>query len=71
MVCPPNLIRVLYIPLHHYDVIVTNYRTCEAVVAGVVAKCLNARARTKQGGIDVCLMYTEIEQQGVVQVTIF
>ena len=56
--------------LHHYDVIVTNNRTCEAVVAGIVTKCLNARPKTKQGGIDVCLMYTEIEQQAVVQVTV-
>ncbi|CAI8010225.1 Cytoskeleton-associated protein 5 [Geodia barretti] len=42
-------------------------KTCEAVVAGIVTKCLNARPKTKQGGIDVCLMYTEIEQQAVVQ----
>ena len=43
-------------------------RTCADVVAGVVTKCLNARAKTKEGGIAVCLMYVEIEQQAVVQV---
>ena len=44
------------------------FRTCADVVAGVVTKCLNARAKTKEGGISVCLMYVEIEQQAVVQV---
>ena len=44
------------------------FRTCADVVAGVVTKCLNARAKTKEGGIAVCLMYVEIEQQAVVQV---
>lgn len=43
-------------------------RTCADVVAGVVTKCLNARTKTKEGGIAVCLMYVEIEQQAVVQV---
>ena len=44
------------------------FRTCADGVAGVVTKCLNARAKTKEGGIAVCLMYVEIEQQAVVQV---
>ena len=44
------------------------FRTCADVVAGVVTKCLNARAKTKEGGLAVCLMYVEIEQQAVVQV---
>ena len=44
------------------------YRTCEAVIPGIVTKCLNARPKTKQSAMDVCLMYTEIEQQAVVQV---
>ena len=44
------------------------FRTCADVVAGVVTKCLNARTKTKEGGIAVCLMYVEIEQQAVVQV---
>ena len=43
-------------------------RTCGDVVAGVVTKCLNARAKTKEAGINVCLMFVEIEQQEVVQV---
>ena len=43
-------------------------RTCADVVAGVVTKCLNARPKTKDGGIAVCLMFVEIEQQAVVQV---
>ena len=47
---------------------ITSLRTCEAVIPGIVAKCLSARPKTKQAAIDVCLMYTEIEQQAVVQV---
>ena len=38
------------------------------MIPGIVTKCLNARPKTKQSAIDVCLMYTEIEQQAVVQV---
>ena len=33
-----------------------------------MTKCLNARPKTKQAAIDVCLMYAEIEQHAVVQV---
>lgn len=51
-----------------FDVWYICFRTCADVVAGVVTKCLNARAKTKDGGIAVCLMYVEIEQQAVVQV---
>ena len=52
-----------------YDVwYICCFRTCADVVAGVVTKCLNARTKTKEGGIAVCLMYVEIEQQAVVQV---
>ena len=49
-----------------YDI--TGNRTCEAVLPGIVTKCLNARPKTKQAAIDVCLMYAEIEQHAVVQV---
>jgi len=39
------------------------------VIAGIVTKCLNARAKTKDLGINVCLMYIEIEKQDVVVVS--
>ena len=51
-----------------YNSICTCNRTCEAVLPGIVTKCLNARPKTKQAAIDVCLMYAEIEQHAVVQV---
>ena len=44
-------------------------RTCGDVVSGVVTKCLNARPKTKEAGINICLMFVEIEQQEVVQVS--
>ena len=37
------------------------------MVFGVVAKCLNARPKTKQKGIDICMMYLEVEKQEIVQ----
>ena len=43
-------------------------RICSEVIAGVVTKCLNARPKTKELGISVCLMYVEIEKQDVVLV---
>ncbi len=36
-------------------------------MAGVVTKCLNARPKTKQKGIDICMMYLEVEKQEAVQ----
>ena len=36
------------------------------VVSGIVTKCLGARPKTKEGAIQVCLMFVEIEQQEVV-----
>ena len=39
------------------------------MVAGVVTKCLNARPKTKEASIQVCLMCVEIEQHAVVQVS--
>ena len=41
------------------------------MVAGIVAKCLNARAKTKEAAISVCLMYIEIEKQEIVQVSVW
>ena len=32
----------------------------------MVTKCLNARPKTKEASIQVCLMFVEIEQQEVV-----
>ena len=39
------------------------------VIAGVVTKCLNARPKTKEKGINIILMYIEVEKQDVVQVS--
>ena len=36
-------------------------------MAGVVTKCMNARPKTKQKGIDICMMYLEVEKQEAVQ----
>ncbi len=35
-------------------------------MSGVVAKCLGARAKTKETAIQVCLMCVEIEEQEAV-----
>ena len=45
-------------------------RICSDIVAGVVTKCLNARLKTKEASIQVCLMCVEIEQHAVVQVSL-
>eukprot|EP00731_Ephydatia_muelleri_P005815 Em0003g63a len=37
------------------------------VMAGVVTKCLNARPKTKEASVNICLMCIEIEKQEVVQ----
>ena len=34
-----------------------------------MTKCLNARPKTKEKGIDIILMYIEVEKQDVVQVS--
>ena len=39
------------------------------VVAGVIIKCLNARPKTKEKGINIILMYIEVEKQDIVQVS--
>ena len=42
-------------------------RVAAEVVAGVVTKCLNARPRTKEGGVGVVLALVEAEQAAAVQ----
>lgn len=42
-------------------------RVVADVMAGVVTKCLNARPKTKEASVNVCLMCIEIEKQDVVQ----
>jgi len=43
-------------------------RTASEVCSGVVNKCLNQRAKTKDLGMAVLMMYIEIEKQDIVQV---
>jgi len=45
-------------------------RTAGEVCSGVVNKCLNQRAKTKELGMSVLMMYIEIEKQDVVQVCV-
>lgn len=42
-------------------------RVAGDVIAGVITKCLNARPKTKEKGINIILMYIEVEKQDVVQ----
>lgn len=41
-------------------------KCCGDVISGIVTKVLNARPKTKQLGIDICLMYIELEKQDIV-----
>ena len=43
-------------------------RVAGDVIAGVITKCLNARPKTKEKGIEIILMYIVVEKQDVVQV---
>ena len=43
------------------------FRAAADVVAGVVTKCMNARPKTKQKGMEICMMYLEVEKQEAVQ----
>lgn len=45
-------------------------RTAGEVCSGVVNKCLNQRAKTKDLGMAVLMMYIEIEKQDIVQVIV-
>ena len=40
------------------------------MISGVVAKCLNARPKTREKGMEIILMYVEIEKQDIVQVRV-
>ncbi|CAH3193251.1 unnamed protein product, partial [Porites evermanni] len=42
-------------------------RVAGDIIAGVITKCLNARPKTKEKGIEIILMYIEVEKQDVVQ----
>ncbi|KAL3842600.1 hypothetical protein ACJMK2_020593 [Sinanodonta woodiana] len=42
-------------------------KTCGEVVSGIVAKCFNARPKTKEAGMEIIMLYIEIEKQDVVQ----
>ena len=44
-------------------------RCCSEVISGIVLKVLNARTKTKQLGVDICLMYIELGKQEVVVVS--
>ena len=44
------------------ELVVFPYRVCADVIDGVVTKCMNARAKTRSKGIEICLMYIEIEK---------
>ncbi|XP_015769974.1 PREDICTED: cytoskeleton-associated protein 5-like [Acropora digitifera] len=50
------------------DMKVLHCRVAGDVVAGVIIKCLNARPKTKEKGINIILMYIEVEKQDIVQV---
>jgi len=45
-------------------------RTAGEVCSGVVTKCLNSsRTRTKEKGMEILMLYIEIEKQETVQVS--
>lgn len=46
------------------------FRVAGDVISGVVAKCLNARPKTREKGMEIILMYVEIEKQDIVQVRV-
>ena len=43
-------------------------RTAGEVCSGIINKCLNQRAKTKDLGMAILMMYIEIEKQDIVQV---
>lgn len=45
------------------------FRCANDIISGIVLKVLNGRPKTKQWGIDICLMYVELEKQDVVMVS--
>jgi hypothetical protein len=45
------------------------YRVCQDVVQGVITKCFNAsKQKTKEKGMEIMMLYIEIEKQDIVQV---
>ncbi|CAF1056931.1 unnamed protein product [Didymodactylos carnosus] len=42
-------------------------KTANEVSSGLIQKCLNARAKTKERAIDILMMYIEIEKQDTIQ----
>ncbi|EDO43210.1 predicted protein [Nematostella vectensis] len=42
-------------------------RVAGDVICGCITKCLNARTKTKEKGIEIILMYVEVEKQDIVQ----
>ncbi|XP_035673395.1 cytoskeleton-associated protein 5-like isoform X4 [Branchiostoma floridae] len=42
-------------------------KTAGEVIPGIVTKVLNARPKTKEKGMEICMMYIEIERQDIVQ----
>ena len=60
----------MFIKIDFYLAAMYSARVCADVVAGIATKCLNARAKTKESAISVCLMYIEIEKQEIVQVCV-
>ena len=42
-------------------------RTCTEVVSGISAKCFNTKPRLREAGMEVCLMYVEIDKNEHVQ----
>ena len=52
-----------------YNIITTEmcFRTCGEVISGIVMKCFNTKPRLRELGIEVCLMYVEIDKNELVQ----
>lgn len=66
-ICAPfSAFVVIYLRAFYKISILLTFRCCSEVVAGIVAKVLNARPKSKALGINICLMYVEIEKQDVV-----
>jgi len=46
------------------------YRVAGDVISGCILKCFNARPKTKEKGIEIVMMYVEVEKQDIVQVCV-
>jgi hypothetical protein len=47
------------------------HRAASEVCNGIVNKCLNQRAKTRDLGMAILMMYVEIEKHEIVQVCLF